>query len=154
MYDYIAGKADWLAHMLPREGTKAGVPNSGECARKDVPTCRPDETIAAVRARADQAGWDHSVVVGEENVVLGVVRPKALREAAEDATAEETMTPGPSTFRANVPLDEILGYMNKHDVERYLITTPEGTLVGELFCEDAERSHARSHTHGSDDSNA
>jgi predicted transcriptional regulator len=150
VYDYVEGKADWLAHMLPREGTKAGVPNAGECARKGVPTCRPDETIAAARARANQAGWDHCVVVGAEDVVLGVLRPKALHEAPEEATAEAIMTPGPSTFRPHVPLDEILDYMNKHDIERYLITTPEGVLVGELFCEDVEESHARSHARAND----
>jgi hypothetical protein len=53
VYDYTAGKADWFASGLPKEGTLASVPTIGGAARQDVPTCAPAEKVekcAAPRA--------------------------------------------------------------------------------------------------------
>ena len=41
----MAGRVDWFAAGLPREGRLAHVPRVGDLARRDVPTCRLDEPI-------------------------------------------------------------------------------------------------------------
>ena len=74
VYDYVAGKLDWLAAGLPTEGTNAMRPRAADLARKDVPTGRPDEHLEDVRARVGAAGWDACVVVNEAGVVLGLLR--------------------------------------------------------------------------------
>ena len=49
VYDYVAGKLDWLAAGGPIEGTGAGRPRAGEVARGDVPTCALDEHLGEVQ---------------------------------------------------------------------------------------------------------
>lgn len=53
VYDYVAGKVDWLAHNLPTEGAGASAPTAGSRLRHDAPTAGPDETLAAVRVWVD-----------------------------------------------------------------------------------------------------
>ncbi|MEV1082879.1 rhodanese-like domain-containing protein [Streptomyces sp. NPDC050211] len=38
VYDYVPGKADWLAAGLPREGQEAATPLAGDVADANVPT--------------------------------------------------------------------------------------------------------------------
>ena len=63
VYDYVAGKLDWMAAGLPTEGTNAARPRVGQVARKDVPTCSLEERLGAVRDRVRALGWDVVVVV-------------------------------------------------------------------------------------------
>jgi hypothetical protein len=74
VYRYRAGKADWAAAGLPREGELANVPRVGDAARSDVPTCRAHEPIGSVRERVLSSGWDRCVVVDEATVALGLLR--------------------------------------------------------------------------------
>ncbi len=39
VYDYAAGKLDWMAAGLPTEGTNAELLRAGDVARNDVSTC-------------------------------------------------------------------------------------------------------------------
>ncbi|MGH2689826.1 MAG: hypothetical protein ACRDKW_13630, partial [Actinomycetota bacterium] len=57
VYDYAAGKLDWLAAGLPSEGMNASRPRAGDVARDDVPTCRLDERLGDVRERTRARGW-------------------------------------------------------------------------------------------------
>src|SRR5687768_14332644 len=63
VYDYVPGESDWFASGLPRLGKMASVPNIGEAARRDVPTCAPTEKLGVVRERLRKAGWDRCVVI-------------------------------------------------------------------------------------------
>lgn len=139
MYEYRGGKEDWLAAGLPTEGEKAGAPRAGTVARRDVPTCSLDDRLGDVAARVRAAGWDAVVVVDESRIVLGLLRE---RELAKDPSLsiEAAMRPGPSTFRANVPIAEMSDYMTEHDLVSSPITTPEGTLIGLLLREDAVKA--------------
>ncbi len=139
VYDYSAGKLDWLAAGLPIEGTAAGRPRAGSVARADVPTCRLDERLGQVRDRARVAGWDACVVVNQERVVLGLLRAKEL-DADSGLRIEQAMRPGPSTFRPNVPIEELAEYMTGHHLESSPITTSDGRLVGLLRRSDALRA--------------
>jgi rhodanese-related sulfurtransferase/CBS domain-containing protein len=137
VYDYMAGKADWLAAGLPSEGTKAGSPHAGDVVSKP-PTCLPGDTVALARDRTEDAGWAECIVTSSENVVLGRLSKRALGGESE-VSVESVMDPGPSTIRPSVPLDELVKRLSKADRKRALVTTNEGILVGVVRLEDAER---------------
>jgi CBS domain-containing protein len=143
VYDYPAGKSDWMAAGLPIEGEAAGRPIAGTVARRDVPVCRLDESLRDVRERVRAAGWDACVVVNEERIVLGLLRAEELGRQ-EDLTAEAAMRPGPSTYRPHVPIAEMAATMAKHDLPNAPVTTSAGKLIGLLVREDVERT-AREH---------
>jgi CBS domain-containing protein len=133
VYDYVAGKADWMAAGLPTEGKQAGVPRITEVARRDVPRCRLEEMVGQVRERLGD--WDLCVVVNEQEVVLGVVRAEALGLDAERPIAE-VMQEGPVTFRPNLGLAELGAHLRKRGVPRVLVTRSDGTLIGLVRLED------------------
>jgi len=139
VYDYVAGKVDWMAAGLPTEGTNAERPRAGDVARSDVPTCGLEERLGDVEARVRAAGWNACVVVNGERVVLGLLR---ARELAGDPALriEEAMRPGPSTFRPFVAITEMVRVMAEHKLESSPITTSDGRLVGLIQREDAERA--------------
>src|SRR5258707_1915235 len=137
VYDYSAGKADWLAWGLPREGRTAQVPTVGEVARRDVPTCGLADRVGDVKARAQAAGLDACVVVNERRVVLGLLRGRELG-ADPGATAEQVMQAGPTTYRPDVPARQAGARMRERQVDALLVTTPDGVVVGLLRREDAE----------------
>jgi Mg/Co/Ni transporter MgtE len=134
VYDYVAGKADWGAAGLPLEGT-AG-PWVGSLARSDVPICRLDELLRAVRERVRTSGFGTCVVVNEHEVVLGRLGRQALG-ADDDATAEERMTAGPGTVRPSLTVAAAARRMRERDLTGLLVTRSDGTLVGFLRREDA-----------------
>ncbi len=137
MFDYVAGKADWLAYGLPREGANVAVPNVGELTRRDVPTCRLGDRLAEVQERVREAGWDVCIVVSDAGVVLGRLGRKALQAAAGEV--EGAMTPGPGTIRPSVPLETVVKRLRERDLTSALVTTSDGRLVGVLRLGDAER---------------
>jgi len=136
VYDYVAGKLDWMAAGLPTEGTNAERPRAGGVARKDVPICGVKERLGAVRDRVRELGWDAVVVVNDERVVLGLLRSKEL-DADPDLLIEQAMRPGPSTFRPFVFIEEMARFLVEHRLESSPVTTSDGRLVGLLLQEDA-----------------
>jgi CBS domain-containing protein len=138
VYEYAAGKLDWLAAGLPTEGTNVQKPRAGTVARKDVPLCEVHERLGDVAVRIAGIGWNVAVVVDPRRVVLGLLRAAELAKDAE-LTVEEAMRPGPSTFRTYVAIKEVADHMTKHELESSPITTSDGKLVGLLFREDAVR---------------
>ena len=139
VYDYAAGKADWLAWGLPREGTSAGIPTVGDLARRDVPTCALGEKLGAVRERTRAAGWEECVVTKDRRIILGLLRGQDL-DADPDATAEEIMRPGPTTYKPDTLATEAGRRMRERGVRALLVATPDGALVGLLRWEDADRA--------------
>jgi CBS domain-containing protein len=138
VYEYKAGKLDWLAAGWPTEGENASHPRAGDVARKDVPVCGLTERLGDVRDRVKAAGWDAAVVVTGERIVLGLLRSKELARDA-DLTIEQAMRPGPSTFRPYVSLHEMAHLMTEHDLDSSPVTTSDGKLVGLLLKSDAVR---------------
>ena len=139
VYDYVAGKVDWLAAGLPTEGANAQRPRAADVAARDVPTCRLDERLGDVSARVIEAGWDVCVVVNDHLIVLGLLRSAEL-SGDPDTLIEQAMRPGPSTFRPQVDIEEMARYMVEHDVPSSPVTTSEGRLVGLLRRDDATRT--------------
>lgn len=140
VYWYAGGKADWTAAGLPFEGRSSRVPRLGQHARRDIPTCRPGERLGVVRERVRRAGWNACVVVTGERVVLGVLRLAELARA-DDQTAEEVMRNGPSTYRPDVTVHEMLERMRASRLSTALVTTSEGVLIGMALLEELEAAH-------------
>jgi CBS domain-containing protein len=147
VYDYVAGKLDWLAAGLPTEGAEPRPVRAAEVARRDVPTCAPEERLGAVVERVRSAGWDACVVVNEERVVFGLLRSGELA-GDPGRRIDEAMRPGPSTFRPHVPIAELARFMVEHDLVSSPITTSDGRLVGLLRREDALRAAAEERSRG------
>jgi Mg/Co/Ni transporter MgtE len=135
--DFRAGKKSWGSYGLPREGTNVPGRTAGDVARPDVPTCTLDQRLAEVRQRVRAVGWDTCVVVNEQRVVLGRLGRKALAGDDEVSIAAR-MSPGPSTVRPSIGTDALLERMHARDLTSYLVTTPDGRLVGLVRRDDLE----------------
>jgi CBS domain-containing protein len=137
VYDYVAGKKDWGSYGLPREGTNVPTRTAGDLARRDVPTCALGDRLAEVQERLRAVGWDTCIVLNEQRVVLGRLGRKALASDA-DSSAEKAMTPGPSTVRPSIGTDALLERIRRRNLTSFLVTTPDGRLVGLVRREDLE----------------
>ena len=138
VYDYVAGKADWLAGGLPVEGKLADYPRAGSAVRRDVPTCRLTERVGDARDRVRASDHNQCVVTNDEGVVLGRLGARAL-DADPQATVEAVMESGPTTTRPDDPLEALAERLRERRVGSILITTPDGRLVGVLYRKDAEQ---------------
>ena len=137
MYDYVAGKKDWGSYGLPHEGSNVPARNAGDVAHRDVPTCTLEDSLAEVRERVRAAGWDTCIVINEQRVVLGRLGRRAVA-GDTDESLEQTMTPGPSTIRPSIGTDALLERMRTRDLTSYVVTTPDGRLVGLVQRADLE----------------
>jgi len=142
VFDYVAGKADWMASGLPIEGSETGKPRAGDLVRRDVPTCRLDERVTDVRRRVGEVGWDVCIVANERNVVLGRLRQEHMEEAASEDRVEDVMEAGPGTIRPSEPLDELVERLRERDLTHAIVTTSAGMLLGVLLRAEAERALA------------
>ena len=134
VYDYVAGKADWLAAGLPTEGRPhpTRVINAIDLG---VPTCAPDEPATAVAARLRAGSRSSCIVLSNDRVVLGRFNPDRVGidvDIDADTAVEDVMEPGPTTIRADADLDKTLARMRERHVGSLVVTTPEGVLLGEL----------------------
>ena len=139
VFDYVGGKADWLANGLPREGTTASVAYAGELVDTDPPTCALTDTVAHVRAALASTRYGFCLVLNERRILLGRVRRSSLDGAGSTATIEGVMEPGPSTVRFNTPARELVERLAARDLRTAIVTTPGGCLVGVFHRAEAER---------------
>ena len=138
VFDYVAGKVDWFANGLPREGNRANSPQIGDLVRRAVPVCHLGDRVGEVLQRVQTAGWDQCVVVNSAGVVLGLLRGEALH-AAPEALVELAMESGPTTIRPNRSPGDIREYMRQHGAASVVVTTPAGQLMGIVERQDIER---------------
>ena len=137
VYDYAAGKKSWGSSGLPHEGTKVPDRSAGDVARQDVPICTLADRLTDVRERVSAAGWDTCIVVNEQRIVLGRLGRRAIA-ADSDESVEDAMTPGPSTVRPSISVEDVLDRMRARDLTSFLVTTPDGRLVGLALRRDLE----------------
>ncbi len=138
VFEYVAGKADWLANELPIEGKLANHCRAGSVARADVPTCRLTDRVADALEQVQASDHCVCVVTNDEGVVLGRLGERALL-TNPDGLVEQVMESGPTTTRPDDPLEAITERLRGRGVDSILVTTPDGRLVGILYLEDAER---------------
>lgn len=126
VYDYEAGKADWLAFGLPYEGEARLV---GDRLTTDVDSCAVDERIGAVRARLESSRFGLLVVTTAQGLVAGTLDRHAL-DAADGAAVEEHMREGPTTVRPSEDVDVLGERMSEAGVRGVLVTSSDGRLLG------------------------
>jgi Mg/Co/Ni transporter MgtE len=130
VYDYVTGKADWLAAGLPTEGMGPRPARVAGAVDRAVPTCTPDQPVGDVFAHLE-SDWDVCVVTNDQRVVQGRLRRD--RVAANDhRLVGEIMEPGPATVRADADLSETSERMKRRGVQTLLVSTPDGVLLGVL----------------------
>jgi len=142
VYDYVAGKADWGSTGLPLEGANGSETRAGAHLRADVPTCGLDDRLQTVCEQLEKSGWDNCFVVDDRRVVLGRLGRHVIR-TKENVSAEEAMTPGPSTIRPSARLADVVERMRRQSLTNLPVTTSEGRLMGLLMRGDAERALER-----------
>lgn len=125
VYDYAAGKVDWMAAGLPTVRADSSERRALDAADRDPPTCRPDDPVADVAGLNERS----VVVVDERGIVLGRVSAGRV-DAADSRAIEEVMEPGPATVRAHEPLAPLLERMARRGVSEVIVTTPQGELLG------------------------
>lgn len=135
VHDYVLGKADWLAHGLPSEGSLADAPTAGSAMRRDVATARLDEPVGEVLLRVQKTRHRFALVLTDDGTLLGRLRRAAL-EGDPSATAETVMEAGPATIRPNQALDEVADGLRRHDHTTRLVADPSGRLLGVLHRDD------------------
>jgi rhodanese-related sulfurtransferase len=98
VYDYAAGKVDWIAAGLPTVRANTSERRALDATDRDPPTCRPDDRVADIAILNERS----VVVVNERGIVLGRVSSGRI-DSTPASTAEEVMEPGPATVRATNP---------------------------------------------------
>jgi CBS domain-containing protein len=134
VYDYAAGKADWLAADLPFEGTAT---LAGRFTRRGVATAGERTPAAEALRLLDAQGFGPVVVVNQAGVVMGAVHRDALASASPAADSGTVMRSGVSTVRPSEDAAALAHRMGHRGVTRVVVTRPDGTLIGLFFAADA-----------------
>jgi hypothetical protein len=129
VYDYVAGKADWVAAALPTEGHLGHSPRVIDAIDRTVPTCTAGELVCNVVARLEADKSHVCIVVNDRRVVLGRLLPDRL-DLADGRTADDAMELGPVTVRADADLAETTERMRARGVLSLIVTNPDGLLLG------------------------
>ncbi|MHA6631903.1 CBS domain-containing protein [Pseudonocardia sichuanensis] len=136
VYDYVSGKVDWLARNQPVEGTGVDAPTIGRHLRHEVTTARPDEAIAAVRARVARSAHRFALVTTADGTLLGRLRTAALDTADPTRAAGEVMEAGPSTVRPHEPAAAIKDRLADKGLTYAIVADPDGRLLGTVHPSD------------------
>jgi Mg/Co/Ni transporter MgtE len=134
VYDYAAGKADWLAADLPFEGTAK---LAGRFTRRGVATAGERTPAAEALRLLDTQGFGPVVVVNQAGVVMGAAHRDALASASPEAEVGTVMRSGVSTVRPSEDAAALAHRMGHREVTRVVVTRPDGTLIGLFFAADA-----------------
>jgi len=138
VYDYVPGKVDWLARALPTEGERAGEKRVGDFARDDAVTCGLGDTMESVRPRVEASPYGFGLVVAADGATLLGRLPRKALEGDPNATAESVMSPGPSTVRPDLDVDELRERLDKRELRTAIVSTPEGRLMGVVMRRDLD----------------
>ena len=140
VFDYVAGKQDWLANDLPIEGQLAQSATLGSMAERNIPTCSLADNARDVRNRLTKADDDFCVIVDDARVVLGLLRTSPVDNG--NRSIDRLMEPGPTTFRPHLSIEQMADYAEKKNLDPILVTTSDGRLVGALRVQDLRRRAA------------
>ncbi len=133
VYDYVAGKADWLAADLPFEGTAR---LAGMFTRRGVATAREQTPVAEALGLLEAQGFGPVPVLNQAGVVMGAAYRDRLQAASEKAVVGTVMRSGVSTVRPSEDAAALAHRMGHAQVTRVVVTRADGTLTGLFFAED------------------
>jgi len=133
VYDYAAGKSDWIAADLPFEGTAR---LAGLFIRRGVATVSERTPAGETLRLLDAQGFGPVPVLNQAGVVMGAASRDALASASGEAATGTVMRSGVSTVRPSEDAAALAHRMRHADVTRMVVTRPDGTLVGLFFAAD------------------
>jgi predicted transcriptional regulator len=133
VYDYVAGKADWLAADLPFEGTAQ---LAGMFTRRDVATVGERTPAAEALRLLEVQGFGPVLVLNQAGVVMGAAYRDRLEAAVAEAEVRSVMRFGVSTVRPSEDVAALVHRMGHAGVTRIVVTRSDGTLIGLFFAED------------------
>jgi CBS domain-containing protein len=133
VYDYAAGKADWLAADLPFEGTAR---LAGMFTRRGVAIVEERAPAAEALRLLEAQGFGPVLVPNQSGVVMGAAYRDALASAPGGAETGSVMRFGVSTVRPSEDAAALADRMGRAGVTRVVVTRSDGTLVGLLFAAD------------------
>jgi CBS domain-containing protein len=133
VYDYVAGKSDWLAADLPFQGTAR---LAGMFTRRGVATAAEDTPAAEALRLLNAQGFGPVLVLNQAAAVMGAAYRDRLASAAGEASTGTVMRFGVSTVRPSEDAAALAHRMGHAEVTRVVVTRPDGTLVGLFFAAD------------------
>jgi CBS domain-containing protein len=133
VFDYVAGKADWLAADLPFEGTAQ---LAGMFTRRDVATTGEGAPVTEALRLLEAQGFGPVLVLNEAGVVMGAAYRDRLQAASGEAEVGSVMRFGVSTVRPSEDAAALAHRMGHSEVTRVVVTRSDGTLIGLFFVED------------------
>ncbi len=133
VYDYAAGKTDWLAADLPFEGTAQ---LAGMFTRRGVAAVAEGAPVAEALGLLGAQGFGPVLVLNPAGVVMGAAHRDALKSAPAHADAGSVMRFGVSTVRPSEDAAALAHRMGHAEVTRVIVTHSDGTLVGLFFAAD------------------
>jgi CBS domain-containing protein len=104
----------------------------------DAPTCRLDDPVTTALLAMAAGGWSWCAVLNSEGIVLGRLRRTDAETAPTRAVAVDVMEEGPSTYRPDVPLEELVEAMKSGSFELAIVSDPDGRWRGLVSRQDAE----------------
>ena len=139
VYDFVGGKAEWIATGLPTEGNGPHYPLVGEAARRDVVhECELGSRVGDSRSAMTETGQSYCVVLNELGILMGRLRKRHFT-GSDDRIVDDVMETGPPTVRPTESAAVLLKRMKARDVPAVLVTTPKGRFVGIARKQDLER---------------
>ena len=133
VYDYVAGKSDWLAADLPFEGTAK---LAGAVTRRGVVTTGERTPAGEALRLLDAQGFGPLLVLNQAGVVMGAAYREALASTPGEAETASVMRFGVSTVRPSEDAAALAHRMSHAEVTRVVVTRSDGTLVGLFFAGD------------------
>jgi CBS domain-containing protein len=133
VYDYAAGKTDWLAADLPFEGTAQ---LAGMFTRRGVATVAEGTPAAEALRLLDAQGFGPVLVLNQAGVVMGAAYRDHLASAAGQTEVGRVMRFGVYTVRPSEDAAALAHRMSHAEVTRVVVTRPDGTLIGLFFAAD------------------
>src|SRR5579871_1754183 len=127
VYEYVAGKLDWLVHQRPVEGDRADEPTVGQHAHDDVVTCTLRDEVGRIRELVTASPYPFALVKSADGVLLGRLRASML-DCDPQLSAEDVMEPGPSTVRPHKTAAGTAQELAEKDLRWAIVTTPRGEL--------------------------
>lgn len=138
-YDYVAGKADWLAFGLPHEGSAVLV---GAALTTEVATCSFRDRLGDVRQALQASPFGSLVALDADGIVMGKLDRDATAASDDDQTVDRLMREGPTTVRPSEELSPLVERMRHAEVDAVLVTRSDGRLLGLLERRRAEQTLA------------
>lgn len=133
VYDYAAGKSDWLAADLPFSGTAQ---LAGNFTRRGVAAVAGGASVAEALGRLDAQRFGPVIVLNQAGVVMGAAHRDQLVSAPGKAEVGTVMRFGVSTVRPSEDTAALAHRMGHAGVTRVVVTRADGTLVGLFFAAD------------------